>query len=194
MTALQIRQLQLDVVRDGKGMTRSAVLGGGSGLVNCYRYELRRVWDGRLPLLVVCMLNPSTADADRDDPTIRTLIHFAKLWGYGGILVVNLCAWRASLPAELATCDNPVGPENWRYIERAIATADENGGRLLVAWGNGDFEGRAETFCLRALNASVTLICLGTTEGWRPKHPMARGRHRIPRDQKPVIYREPLRP
>jgi len=66
-----------------------------------YRWWLLRVWDDRLPLLIIVMLNPSTADAERDDPTVLALIHFAKLWGYGGLRIVNLFAWRASQPAEM---------------------------------------------------------------------------------------------
>lgn len=158
-----------------------------------YRTELRRVWFQELPLLVVCMLNPSTADHRRDDPTILVLIHFAKLWGYGGILVVNLFALRTSSPAEMMRSSEPFGPGNAAAIAAAMQYARDNGGRLLAAWGNGgDHHDRAEWFCNRALQVyGLTLICLGTTQGWKPKHPMARGKHRIARDQQPVIWRAP---
>jgi len=167
---------------------KSAVLGGHD---QRYRYELRRVWDDGLPLLVVCMLNPSRADHQVNDPTILALIHFARLWGYGGILVVNLWAYRASSPAEMMAASEPFGPENGHHIEQAMLYARANGGRLLAAWGNGgDFEDRAEWFCARARMHGVELICLGTTKGWCPKHPMARGRHRIPHDQQPIVWRD----
>jgi hypothetical protein len=64
-----------------------------------YRYALMRMWDDK-PLMMFCMLNPSTADATKDDPTIRRCIGFAKDRGYGGIYVVNLMAYRATDPAE----------------------------------------------------------------------------------------------
>lgn len=157
-----------------------------------YRTELRRVWNRDLPLLVVCMLNPSTADHRKNDPTILALIHFAKLWGYGGLLVVNLFSLRTSSPAEMMKASDAFGP-NGAPLEAAMAYARDNGGRLLAAWGNGgDHEDRAEWFSNRALQAyGLTLICLGTTHGWKPKHPLARGKHRIPRDQKPIVWRKP---
>ena len=156
-----------------------------------FRYELRRVWDDTLPLLVVCMLNPSTADAEKDDPTLRELIHFARLWGYGGLLIVNLNARRTSSPAEMMASDASFGPENARHLAAAMEYARDHGGRLLAAWGNhGDFDDRAAWFCSRAYHVyRLDLICLGTTKSWHPKHPMARGKHRIPRNQQPILWR-----
>ncbi|EHK57717.1 DUF1643 domain-containing protein [Allomesorhizobium alhagi] len=159
-----------------------------------YRTELRRVWNSDLPLLVVCMLNPSTADHRKNDPTILALIHFGKLWGYGGLLVINLFAFRSPSPADMMAVSEPFGPCNARAIADAMEYARDNGGRLLAAWGNhGDHHDRAEWFCNRALQVyRLTLICLGTTKGWKPKHPMARGKHRIPRDQQPIVWRAPV--
>ncbi|WP_283195515.1 DUF1643 domain-containing protein [Rhizobium sp. AN80A] len=102
-----------------------------------YRYELRRVWDANQRLLVVCMLNPSTADAEKDDPTIRELTYFAKLWGYGGLLIVNLYAFRASQPREMMAQDGNiiVGPKNGEFIEAAFTFARHQNTRILAAWG-----------------------------------------------------------
>lgn len=153
-----------------------------------YRVELRRIWDDTLPLLVVCMLNPSRADAEVDDPTVLTLIHFGKLWGYGGLLIVNLYAFRASHPKEMfAAGAAAVGPENEKYLAKAVLYARENGGKLLVAWGN-DGNDRAIWFSGWARAQGVELICLGITQSGAPKHPMARGIHRIPRDQRPILW------
>lgn len=173
-------------------MIKGAVLGG---LRNEYRYELGRSWDLTKAVLVVCMLNPSTADHERDDPTVKTLIHFAKLWGYGGLRIVNLFAFRTSKPAELIESDDRFGPENGRYIDDAMAYAAKNGGRLLVAWGNGgELDDRGLWFSVRADRVhKLDLICLGFTNNGAPKHPLARGKHRIPRDQKPIMYREAYR-
>lgn len=165
-------------------MKRSAVICGPN---DCYRYELRRIWDDRRPLLVVCMLNPSTADGEKEDPTLLALIHFARLWAYGGLLIVNLSAYRASHPSEMWKADDPVGPDNHDYLRAALRYASENGGRALAAWGNvGHSAGK---FLREAEIWQVDLICLGVTKDGCPKHPMARGRHRIPRDQQPVMWR-----
>jgi hypothetical protein len=154
-----------------------------------YRYELRRIWDTGKPMLVVCMLNPSTADSSINDPTVLTLIHFGKLWGYGGLLIVNLYGFRSSSPAEMFSKGAAaIGPLNEKYTFAAIKYAKENGGKLLAAWGNGGHE-KAIFFAERVTCAGVELICLGTTQSGAPKHPLARGKHRIPRDQMPIVWR-----
>lgn len=180
---------QIDMFATSSPMVMTAILGGPD---DCYRYELRRVWNDRLPLLVVCMLNPSTADHRRNDPTVLMLIHFAKLWSYGGLLIVNLFAFRSSSPDDMMAAADPYGPGNAEALARAMEYARDHGGRLLCAWGNGgDFEDRAEWFCNRAFQVyRLELICLGTTKGWKPKHPLARGKHRISRDQVPVVWRQ----
>lgn len=152
-----------------------------------YRYELRRNWDFGKPLLVVCMLNPSTADAEKNDMTITTLVQFAKLWGYGGILVVNLCAFRASKPKDMWSAKDPTGPDNHDYLRAALRYASENGGRALAAWGA--VQNMAANFLREAEIWQVELVCLGTTQDGSPKHPAARGVHRIPRDQQPIVWR-----
>lgn len=163
-----------------------------SGPDNCYRDQLIRRWDESLPLLVVCMLNPSTADHETNDPTILTLIHFAKLWGYGGLLVVNLCAFRSPSPAVMKAAADPVGPQNEKALLNAMMYARANGGRILVAWGNdGDFLERDAWFSERAAKLGLSTICLGATRSGAPKHPMARGLHRIPRDQQPHPWSPP---
>ncbi len=156
-----------------------------------YRPELRRVWDASLALLVACMLNPSTGDAECDDPTILTLIHFARFWGFGGLLIINRYPYRTSKPAELFAVDASTrngGPENELTIGRALRYARENGGWMLVAWGNGGQEG-AHFLVEMIACQGVTMKCLGTTQSGAPKHPMARGIHRIPRDQQPILWR-----
>jgi hypothetical protein len=87
----------------------------GATLSDCgrYRYRLWRRWaDG--PTVLFVMLNPSTADADVDDPTIRRCIGFARSWGAGALEVVNLYAWRATQPAELKAAVGPVGEYPWQ--------------------------------------------------------------------------------
>jgi hypothetical protein len=160
-------------------------------IVDCWRYELKRIWDESLPLLVVCMLNPSTADAFKNDPTILTLIHFAKLWGYGGILVVNLSAFRASSPAVMMREGAlGIGPSNHAYLSDAVIYARDHGKSIVAAWGNnGGHLGLDENFIALCKFAKVDLVCLGTTLSGQPKHPLSRGKHRIPRDQQPLVWR-----
>lgn len=156
-----------------------------------YRLTLLRVWDAGMHLLVVCMLNPSTADADLDDPTILALNDFAFKWGFGGILVVNLNAFRASKPEVMRAAPDPVGTKNGPAIDDALLYAAGTSGLALAAWGNGGDKGQAAVFCEKAAKAGVRLVCLGVTKDGSPKHPMARGVHRIDRDQKPVPFRMP---
>jgi hypothetical protein len=97
-----------------------------------YRYELRRIWDESKPKVMFLMLNPSTADANIDDPTIRRCVAFAKSWGYGGILVGNLFAYRATEPKILLTVNDPIGQENLTYLK-----AMYNESKIVIcAWGN----------------------------------------------------------
>jgi len=133
-----------------------------------YRYELTRVW-AHEPLLTFVMLNPSTADADKDDPTIRRCIGFAKRDGFGGLRVVNLFAFRATQPTDMRAADDPIGPENEaRLIELFSAC-----GTFVAAWGaGGQFAGQASRVRSLADMFGVELQCLGTTKDGYPRHPL----------------------
>lgn len=89
-----------------------------------YRYLLERHWDDTTSSCTFVMLNPSTADALVDDPTIRRCVGFAKSFGCGSLRVVNLYAYRATKPAELWTVDDPVGPANGSYWFSALTAHD----------------------------------------------------------------------
>ncbi|EPE99503.1 DUF1643 domain-containing protein [Rhizobium grahamii] len=158
-----------------------------------YRYELCRTWDAGKRLLVVCMLNPSTADDEKDDPTLRELTYFGKLWGYSGLIVVNLNAFRASHPSVMMAEGACVGPKNGEFIESALTFSRHQGTPVLAAWGNGgNHLDRDEWFISRARLHTVSLVCLGRNKDGSPKHPMSRGRNRIPRDQQPLMFRNAL--
>lgn len=134
-----------------------------------YRYELTRRWvDG--PLMEFVMLNPSTADASVNDPTIRRCISFAKRWGYGGIVVRNLFAYRATDPGELFMVADPIGPLNEQYL------ADDSADCTIVAWGaNNAASGWWSVKQWRhhsPLHRRRGLFCLGTNAGGSPKHPL----------------------
>lgn len=141
-----------------------------------YRYHLLRAWDselfqGELKRKGVCwiMLNPSTADAEDDDATIRKITTYTKAWGYGHLVVVNLFAWRATDPRALKASEDPVGPENDRWISSAARSA----GLVVCGWGNhGDLRGR-EAQVLRLLRAAATEpLALRITKRGAPEHPL----------------------
>lgn len=98
-----------------------------------YRYQLRRIWDESKPKCLFIMLNPSTADANIDDPTIRRCIGFAKNWGYGGILVGNLFAYRATDPKSLLCVNDPIGKDNLIHLKSMYNESEI----MICAWGNG---------------------------------------------------------
>ena len=100
---------------------------------NKYRYQLSRIWDEEKPKVLFIMLNPSTADADRDDPTIRRVMKFAHDWGYGGVFVGNLYAFRSTDPKALRKVENPIVDEdNIQHIQSLIGLTK----RVIYAWGN----------------------------------------------------------
>jgi hypothetical protein len=136
-----------------------------------YRYSLERVWDAAKPTAVFIMLNPSTADANADDPTIRRCRGFAQALGYGGFVVGNLFAYRATDPGALLDVADPVGPENDATILQLAARGD---GRIICAWGTGGAlkqRGRAVTLMLR--DAGYETMRIGApTAGGNPRHPL----------------------
>lgn len=133
-----------------------------------WRFELRRVWDRQKPLHCWVMLNPSTADDAVDDPTIRRVASYAWTWGAGGIIVVNLFAFRATAPAELLKADDPVGPGNDDAIRAAVAEAQ----LVVAAWGaNKAIRLNGRRAAVRALLPRDTR-CIGFTAGGEPRHPL----------------------
>lgn len=126
-----------------------------------YRYWLTREW-GNAPGICWVMLNPSTADADVDDPTIRRCISFSKREGFGWLVVVNLYAYRATDPAVLRTVADPIGPDNNGHIETAI----EGTVTTVAAWG------AHEPPPWSQIRQGYPMDCLGTTKAGHPRHPL----------------------
>ncbi len=133
-----------------------------------YRYRLWRRWDPSRRVIAFCMLNPSTADAERDDPTIRRCIGFARAWGRGGVEVVNLFALRATDPISLRDSSDPVGSEN----DRAIAAAARRARAVVIAWGMHGMLGARDREVLALLSRRTRLLCLGWTVQGQPRHPL----------------------
>jgi hypothetical protein len=144
------------------------------GAVICgpYRYRLWRTWDTSHPSLLWILLNPSTADGAQDDPTLRRLVAFSRSFGFGGLSVVNLFAWRATSPQALLSVADPIGPDNDGFIGEAAAQAPQ----IVVAWGNqGTYQQRDQQ--VLALLSSMPLFCLGTTIESNPVHPLYQKRN-----------------
>lgn len=134
-----------------------------------YRYMLRRTWNYHRPRVLIVMLNPSTADATLDDPTIRSCVRLCQWRNDGSFEVVNLFAYRATDPKQLATAADPIGPDNDRAIEAALLRCD----LAICAWGAypGAVErGRSVVGTLRGRRPAV--FCWGTTKSGAPKHPL----------------------
>lgn len=137
-----------------------------------YRYTLTRHWGFGNRVLVFLMLNPSTADGEHDDATIRRCVGFAKREAYDGIVVVNLFAYRATNPNDLWALHvhDPVGVGNDRTL-RAVAKKYRD---IVCAWGVNAPSPRAEyvLHMLKTLVPEANLNCLGTTKAGCPKHPV----------------------
>lgn len=131
-----------------------------------YRYRLWRHWDASRPRVAFVMLNPSTADARRDDPTIRRCIGFARRWGFGGVEVVNLFALRAPDPRALRVAADPVGPANDRYLRRTLRSVSH----IVLAWGTDRMARRSSG--ARLLFSRRRSRCLGLTRSGEPRHPL----------------------
>lgn len=150
-----------------------------------YRYLLWREWRGShdpknwtwmyadqgVPkACVFIMLNPSTADGDIDDPTIRKCVGFAWRWDFERVEIVNLFAYRATKPGELLKADDPIGSDNLMHVRSAL----ERAGRVLCAWGaHGGHLGQDRTMMgwLDAAGVSRPLS-LGITRDGYPRHPL----------------------
>lgn len=146
-----------------------------------YRYELRRRCSHH-PGPEVCwvMLNPSIADAETDDHTIRVCRGFSMRWGFSSLVVVNLFAYRSTDPKTLRRVPDPIGPDNDGAIAYAAGMAD----LIVCAWGNhGRLLNRA-ALVTQSLATRYRLYCLATSKAGNPKHPA-----RMPSHLDPVVFR-----
>ena len=140
-----------------------------------FRYFLSRTWDDeRAPLLFV-MLNPSTADAEQDDPTIRKCIGFSQRLGYGGIEVMNLYAYRATKPADLKAAHYPVGEHNDEFIlGRSVRVRDLWREKTVICgWGaNARGLSRPGEVLRKLREHGMTPMGLSFTADGIPCHPL----------------------
>ena len=140
---------------------------------NNYRYTLSRCWDKDKPYAMFIGLNPSTADEENDDPTIRRCINYAKDWGYGGLYMLNLFAYRATAPSDMMAAKSPVREDNDKWLLKISKEA----GIIIAAWGNdGSFKGRSEE-----IKKLITgLKCLKVNKSGEPAHPLYQPKKAVP--------------
>lgn len=157
---------------------------GGAIFSPCrtWRYELWRTWGEGDRRVLFVMLNPSTADERVLDPTLRRCRQFATSWGFDGMVIRNLFAYRATDPKDLLTAADPVGPDNDKWLAHPAGVT-----RTIVGWG-------ASHHALTVPRAREVMrllgrtYCLGLTKEGMPWHPL-----HLARDRKPVPYRLPRR-
>ncbi len=135
-----------------------------------FRYTLTRCWNaehvGHFHKFLACVgLNPSTADAEKNDPTIRRVIDFAQRLGYSGLVMLNAYAFRSTDPAGLVAAGYPVGEEN----DASLRTYGAICGAVVAAWGVDVPEARAAAVCELI---GREMHCWGKNKGGSPKHPL----------------------
>lgn len=130
-----------------------------------YRYALWRTWDDEKAQVMFIGLNPSTADEVTDDPTLARCISFAKLWGYGGVCMANLFAFRATDPLDMKASKDPVGQENDQWLKKLSNESD----LIVAAWGNdGSYKNRSQ----QVIELIPNLHYLKINKSGEPAHPL----------------------
>lgn len=148
---------------------RSAVI-SSDGL---YRYQLTRRWGTDTPHVLWIMLNPSTADGEVDDPTIRRCIGFSQAWSFDAMTVCNLYALRCTRPIHLEHHPDPEGPQNVEWLAASMNRAS----LAVLAWGahktprtaRGNVVAMVETMLKKR---GIRTVILGLTQAGHPRHPL----------------------
>ena len=133
-----------------------------------YRYSLWRAWSAYHPRIAFVLLNPSTADEQRNDPTIRRCMGFARAWNFGSMEVVNLFAYRATDDRELLKTDDPIGEENNYYLVQAVELCST----VVVGWGTRGTLLARDRQILSLIAGRKDVHCLGITKNGQPRHPL----------------------
>lgn len=141
-----------------------------AGISSCkdYRWWLFRCWDLSLPLIIWIMMNPSTADHQKDDPTIKRVIAYSRSWGYGSILVINLYAIRCT---DSSRINNRVGTRNDWWINTLFTYARIKRVKVIAAWGAKQSV-RGSAVRVLARQAGISLYCLKLAKSGEPCHPL----------------------
>lgn len=134
-----------------------------------WRYLLWRRWDASRPAANFLMLNPSTADEWKLDPSCARARAYAERWGYGALVVTNAFAWRATDPVAMKEADDPVGAENDAAIVQAACRAS----LVVCAWGNhGTHLERSARVVSLLKRCGIRLHALRVNGSGEPAHPL----------------------
>lgn len=134
-----------------------------------YRYTLTRRWQDGRGTCVFIMLNPSTATATENDPSVRRCMGYARRWGHNRLVVLNLFAFRSTNPKHLYRAVDPIGPKNTDYIQRFCGYAD----RIVCAWGtHGAHMGRGPSVLSLLRSWGMLPSVLARTKDGTPMHPL----------------------
>jgi len=134
-----------------------------------YRYSLSRIWDPKKENILFIMLNPSTADEIKNDPTVERCERRARMLDYGAFCICNIFAWRETNPANLMAISHPIGDENNSHILEASLSAN----LIVCAWGtHGRHLNRDIEVKQLLLEQNHELHHLGLTKNKYPKHPL----------------------
>lgn len=134
-----------------------------------YRYSLTRAWNPKGKRVGFVMLNPSTATEVQNDPTIERCEQRARRLGYGGFIITNIFAWRATDPKDMRAAPDPIGADNDAALLDSIAWADD----VIAAWGaHGAHLGRGTAVADLLQATAPSLYHLGLTKAGHPRHPL----------------------
>ena len=148
-----------------------AITPSGAQFSRCrrWRYLLWRRWDAAKPVANFVMLNPSTADEFKLDPSCTRARNYAERWGYGGLIVTNIFGWRDTDPKAMRAVKDPVGRGN----DAAIVRAAKEAAIVVCAWGShGEHLGRGERVIDLLSQERIKLHSLRVTAGGHPSHPL----------------------
>lgn len=185
---------------NGLDLFGEPVLERSASFVDNGRIDLRRRW---APGPRACIIghNPSSAGSTSDDPTSRWWIDWCTLFGFGGYVAVNLYPFCSSKPADcysiVADIDGGIDWGNRDLLHfvnlPAVVQEAKTAQQVFVCWGAIARDWDWIEHVIEEIQTGVApypdLWCWGTNADGSPKHPMARGLHRIPKDQKPILWR-----
>jgi hypothetical protein len=159
-----------------------AITPSGASFSRCrrWRYLLWRRWDEAKPVANFLMLNPSTADEIKLDPSCTRARNYAERWGYGGLIVTNIFGWRDTDPKAMRSVRDPVGRGN----DPAIVRAAKEAAIVVCAWGtHGEHMDRGEEVVRILSRERIQLHALRVTAGGHPSHPLY-----LPQTLTPAVF------
>ncbi len=146
-----------------------------------YRYDLVIIWGDPSNLINFCCLNGSTADAEKNDPTVERLERRARMWGFGGVVVTNIHAWRSTNPDALLSLPDPTGPLNNQYILKWARKCS----MVVCGWScHKAARSRGPAVELMLRMAEIQLHVLRLTKDGFPQHPLYIGYSEKPKPWK----------